>query len=164
MQNIRYEMLELKQIDDTQEPDEDSYETDPKLFKRLQQQYNLKFRLDAAATEKNTKCKLYLHDALYQEWCISAYKPDVWCNPPHSLNEEFVRRADSQHKKYNINICMIIPTNCQSTKFWHELIEDELKIKTENHPIEKRPKFFKFGRKTKHSSRNAYRVIIWRKK
>lgn len=89
---------------------------------------------------------------------------DVWYNPPHSLNEEFIKRDDAQHKEHNINICMIIPTNCQSMSTWHRLIENETIIITENHPILKRPKFFKLGRKTKHPSRNAYRVIIWRKK
>lgn len=156
-------MSELKLFDDVVEPDEDSYETDPKLIERLQKQYGLNFGLDAAATEENSQCKQYLHDALHQEWSGVAYKPDVWCNPPHSLNEEFIKRADTQHKEHNINICMIVPTNCQSMPTWHKLIENETEVITENHPILKRPNFFKLGRKTKHPSRNAYRVIIWRK-
>jgi len=150
----------LKSFDDIPEPDEDSYETDPELIKRLSKQYDLSFELDAAATHSNKQCDNYLSDALHEDWI----KGDVWCNPPHSLNEEFIKRADSQHKKYNINICMIVPTNCQSMGTWHQLIESETKLFTENHPILKRPKFFKNGRKTKHPSRNAYRVIVWRKK
>ena len=159
-------MNEFKLIDDRQEPDEDSYETDPKLFERFSKQYNLKFLLDAAARSYNTKCQFFLGDALHQEWTIGDRDPekvDVWCNPPHSLNEEFIKRADAQHKKHNINICMIVPANCQSMPTWHKLIESEIKIITENHPILRRPKFFKNGKPTKHSSRNAYRVIIWRK-
>lgn len=150
----------LKAFDDLEEPDEDSYETDPKLIKRMEENYNLYFQLDAAAKNYNKKCPDYLHNALYQDWT----RGDVWCNPPHSLNEEFIKRADAQHKKYNINICMIVPTNCQSMGTWHKLIESETKIITENHPLLKRPSFFKRGRKTKFSSRNAYRVIVWRKK
>jgi len=151
----------LKSFDDVSEPNEDSYESDPELIKRLSKQYDLSFELDVAATQYNKKCNDYLSDALHQDWITLG---DVWCNPPHSLNEEFIKRADSQHKKYNINICMIVPTNCQSMGTWHNLIESETKLITENHPILKRPKFFKNGRKTKHSSRNAYRVIVWRKK
>lgn len=159
----------LRAFDDLEEPDEDSYETDPKLIKRMEKNYNLHFELDAAAKDYNTKCFRYLDDALHQEWYI--YKADgieknfvdVWLNGPHSLNEEFIIRADAQHKKHNINICMIVPTNCQSMPTWHELIESETEIITENHPLLKRPSFFKRGRKTKHTSRNAYRVIIWRK-
>ena len=80
------------------------------------------------------------------------------------MNLDFVKRADAQHRKYNINICMLIPTRIQSSPVFHELIESETEVFVENHPILKRPKFFKHGRKTKHSSRNAYRVIVWRKK
>ena len=121
----------LKEIDDRVEPDEDSYETDPKLIYKFEKQYGLAFELDAAATEKNAKCDWFLNDALHQEWTRDGgYKVDVWCNPPHSLNEEFIKRADAQHKKHNINICMIVPTNCQSMPTWHKLIESETKLNT----------------------------------
>ena len=155
---------EFKMVDDIEEPDEDSYETDNKDIERFQKQYNLNFELDACAKDYNSKCDHYLTDALHQEWIIGkTYLVDVWCNPPHTLNEEFIKRADVQHKKHNINICMIVPANCQSMQTWHNLIESETETITENHPLLKRPKFFKRGRKTKHSSRNAYRIIIWRK-
>ncbi len=160
----------LRKFDDIEEPDEDSYETDPKLIQRMEKNYNLKFELDAAAKDYNTKCDSFLSDALHQEWIVDnpniskIIKKDVWCNGPHSLNEEFIMRADAQHKKHNINICMIVPTNCQSMGTWHKLIESEKQIITENHPLLKRPSFFKRGKKTKFSSRNAYRVIVWRKK
>ncbi len=151
---------ELKPYDDTVEPDQDSYETPPKLLKHLAQIYHLNFQLDAAATFENTKCSTFLSEALHFSWNHNI--GDVWCNPPHSLTEEFVRRADAQHKEHNINICMIVPANCQSTVFWEEIIEDELTVKVENHPIKSRPRFLKNGKKTKFGSRNAYRVIIWR--
>ncbi len=161
-------MPELKPFDDTPEPDEDSYETPPDLLVRLAQNYSLEFHLDAAANEKNKVCGDYLNDALHSEWVLLFGKDpvivDVWCNPPHSLTEEFVRRADAQHQKWNMNICMITPTNCQSASFWQELIENEIECFVENHPIAKRPHFLKNGKKTRHPSRNAYRVIIWRKK
>ena len=157
-------MSELKSYDDTQDPDEDSYETPPELYVRMCMNYKINPQLDAAARSHNHLCLDYLTDALHQEWLANGSKVDVWCNPPHSLNEEFVRRADHQHKKHDINIIMIIPTNCQSAKFWHEIIEDEITVKVENHPILGRPKFLKNHRPTKDSSRNAYRVIIWRKR
>lgn len=157
--------MSMKTVDNTVEPDEDSYETDPELIKRMQTSYDLKFGLDVAAKDYNSKCNNYLDDAMHKEWIIAIGKrDDVWCNPPHSMNLKFIKRADAQHKKWNINICMIIPTNVQSSAVWHELIETETHCIVENHPIKRRPKFFKHGRKTKHSSRNAYRVIIWRSK
>jgi hypothetical protein len=157
-------MMLLKQYDDRIEPDEDSYETPPKLYAKLCGMYGIKPKLDAAATEQNKLCLNHLSDALHQEWLVDGQAVDTWCNPPHSLNEEFVRRADSQHKKYNMNIMMILPTNTQSAKFYHELIEDATVTRTENHPILGRPVFRKNGKPTPNASRNAYRVIIWRRK
>lgn len=160
-------MEELKKFDPAVDPDEDSYETPLKLMGHMAKNYGLKFELDCAAVKENRVCIEYLDDALHQEWVIKVGKDvvlvDDWCNPPHSLTEEFVRRANAQHKKWNINICMIVPTNCQSAKFWQELIENEKFCYIENHPIAGRPHFLKNGRKTKFGSRNAYRVIIWRK-
>jgi len=161
-------MDELKSFDNIVDLDEDSYETPSKLKARMAKNYGLDFQLDAAATAENKLCEHYLDDALHQEWVIDPGNHviivDVWCNPPHSITEEMVRRADEQHKKWNMNICMIVPTNCQSARFWQDLIENEKMCFVENHPVAGRPHFLKHGRKTKHGSRNAYRSIIWRKK
>jgi phage N-6-adenine-methyltransferase len=154
----------IKPFDKEDMPDEDSYETPRKLFEHLEKIYGLNFQLDAAAKQYNSQCKDWLENAMFDEWAWGDDRKevDVWCNPPHSITGDFIRRADAQHKKYNINICMIVPTRCQSMAVWHELIEDELTVFVENHPIKKRPRFLKLGRPTKHASQNAYRVIIWR--
>ena len=152
--------LELKAYDIEDQPDEDSYETPDDLYKRLESQYGMFFQLDAAATLENKKCESYIPNAMFNGW---GFGVDVWCNPPHSMNEEFIRRADAQHKKHNINIVMIIPANVIGTKAWHELIENETITITENHPLKGRPNFLKLGRKTKHPSRNSYVIIVWRK-
>jgi len=161
-------MTEFKLIDDRVEPDEDSYETTPKQVSHFEEIYGLKFGLDAAATVENKKTENFLTDAMHQEWNVNIlgtpYYHDVWCNPPHSMNLDFVKRADAQHKKYNINICMLIPTRIQSSPVFHELIENETEVFVENHPVLRRPKFLKNGRPTKHGSKNGYCVIIWRKK
>lgn len=161
--------LELKSFDSLDQPDEDSYETPMDMFERLQSQYGMKFELDVATNSQpneyyNSKCYHHLDNAMFQEWVIENWKvkEDVWCNPPHSMNEEFIRRADAQHKKHNINIVMIVPANVVGTKTWHELIETETKCMVENHPLKGRPKFLKLGRKTKHPSRNSYVIIVWR--
>lgn len=160
-------MDELKSFDKLEDLDEDSYETPTKLKARMAKNYGLDFQLDAAATAENKLCNEFLDDALHQEWVLRRGKNivivDVWLNAPHTLTEEMVRRADGQHKKWNMNICMIVPTNCQSTKFWHDLIENEKICFVENHPVKGRPHFLKKGRKTKFGSRNAYRAIVWSK-
>jgi len=147
---------------------DDEFWTKIEDYERLCKIYCLNPELDVAANKENTKCKNWIDkesNALFTEWTSFGCVVDVWCNPPHSMTEEFIRRADSQHKKYNMNIMMIVPSNTESTKVWSELIEDDYADLVENHRIEGRPRFLKHGfKKTKFSSRNAYRVIIWRKK
>ena len=167
MMEIVIMMSELKEVDDTVAPDEDGYETEPNLVKHFEEIYNLKFELDASATYENRKTFAYIskeENALFIEWLVNDIGVDTWLNHPHSLNEEFLRRADAQHKKHNINICMLIPANTMSTDYYKELIENETTRFVENHPVQPRPKFLKNGRKVKMGSRNAYQVIIWRKK
>jgi len=158
----------LKEFDDRINPDEDSYETEPKLVKHFAEIYNLDFKLDVSATYENRKCFSYIskeENALLTEWKIVDPNEcvDVWCNHPHSLNEEFLRRANAQWMKHNINICMLIPANTMSTDYYKELIENETEYFIENHPVQPRPKFLKNGRPVKMGSRNAYQVLIWRK-
>ena len=121
--------------------------------------------LDVAAGQNNTKCKQWESDALNQEWHRITYDGnpnpycDVWCNPPHSKTEEFVRRATKQWVKHNLNILMIIPANSICTKYAEECIEPH----AEYHPIFFRPKFLKNGEE-KDPSRNSYFYVVWRKK
>lgn len=159
-------MSTLKEFDNDELFDEDSYETPWELFNRLKKNYGMNFVLDAAARLHNTRCIYFLNNAMFEEWIVKelANYVDVWCNPPHTKTEEFIRRADSQHKKYNINIVMIVPSRLNGTKVWHQLIENETECFVENHPVKGRPHFLKNGKKTKHPPRNAYICIIWRKK
>lgn len=144
---------------------DDEFWTPIELYERLCKLYQINPELDAAANEQNKKCKEFLTNALYEEWTLKdGMIVDVWQNPPHSLTEEMIRRADIQHKKWNMNIMMIVPTNVESSQVWTDIIEDDYLDKVENHRVHKRPRFLKHGfKKTKFASRNAYRVIIWRK-
>ena len=139
----------------------DEYETPLELFESLNLKYNLETELDVCCDDKNIKGTFRLPDgnSLDYEW-KNAYSSDIWCNPPHSLNDVFVRKAYEQWKKHNINIMMIIPTNTMSSRYWHECIEGI----AEYHPIKGRIRFLVDGKPSKHSSRNAYCVVIWRKK
>lgn len=153
----------LKQFDDnntTVEQDDDNYETPNELFFRLTNIYNIMPKLDACATKENTKCSFFLSDALYQEWKVGDKIVDVWCNPPGSLQLKFIERAELQHRKYGMNIIMIVPANCISTEIWHEYIEN----KREYHAVKGRPVFLKNCKKTKFPSRNSYNCIVWRKR
>jgi len=97
-------------------------------------------------------------------------KAVVWCNPPHnkkkvngkwvSQTELFVRKAQEQWEKHNINIMMIIPANAVCTKYAEECIEGKAEI----HPIYGRPRFEVNGKPAKDSARNSYFCVIWRKR
>lgn len=155
---------ELKSFDDkntTVEEDDDNYETPNPLYNQLCQTYQIFPKLDVCADSINRKCLDYIskeQNALFIEWITS--KPvDVWANPPGSLQLAFIERAESQYKKYGMNIMMILPSRVLGTTIWHKYIEN----KREYHAILGRPSFLKHGRKTKWPAMHAYVVVIWRK-
>jgi hypothetical protein len=123
--------------------------------------YDVHPKLDAAANEDNTKCDFFLTNALFEEWTLPAQEiADVWCNPPHTKTLQFITRAHYQHKKHGMNVMMIVPANTMSTEVWHKYVEGQV----EYHGVEGRPRFLKHGVPSKFPSRNAYVVILWRKK
>lgn len=163
---------ELKPFDDnlTGNEKEDEYETPPELYFDLCMTYQLKPELDVAANQENSKCKFFLTDGLHKEWMKPhSYKlrtntkfkgVDVWCNPPHSLTEQFVKRANQQAIKHNINILMIVPANSICAKYWDEILESPF---VEYFRISGRITFYRNRKPSKFPSRNGYFVIIWRK-
>jgi hypothetical protein len=72
----------------------DEYETPLELFESLNLKYNLETELDVCCDNKNIKgvYRLPNGNSLDYEW-KNAYSSDVWCNPPPSQNEKFVRKA-----------------------------------------------------------------------
>jgi len=139
----------------------DEWETPRDLVHELANKYGVFPVLDAAANADNSKLSYWLDNALNEEWFTDDMGlVDVWCNPPHSKNEQFVRKAFEQWKKHNINIMMILPTNTMSSIYWHDCIEGIAEI----HPIKGRIRFLYNGKPAKDVSRNAYVCVIWRKK
>ncbi len=153
-------MSELKQFDDTLVGNEmeDEYETPKTLYHRLCEKYYIQPWYDVAATYENKKCT-YCYtketDGLSQMWIR-----DVWCNPPHSLTEEFVKKADGQWLTHNINIIMIVPANAICAHYFDDILEEHAKY----HRIPGRITFLRNGRPSKYPSRNGYFVVIWRKR
>lgn len=148
----------------------DEWWTTNELFKELIEKYNFNPKIDVAATEKNSKCDWYIdkkNDALKTAWIIQPSKKkgssnknraDVWCNPPNSKLSKFIRRAKHEHEYFTMRIMMIVPANAISSKAWWDCIENNGIF---YQPIFKRPKFLLKGKKSKHSARNAYMVVIW---
>lgn len=68
-----------------------------------------RFRLDAAATAANAICKHFIgpgsvqgEDALQVKWPIGP----VWCNPPYSQVEAFMRKALQESRTGGGNGCL----------------------------------------------------------
>jgi hypothetical protein len=85
---------------------------------------------------------------------------DVWCNPPHSMTGDFVKKAYEEWKTHNINILMIVPANTCSSKYWHKYIEGNAKY----YAIKGRIRFIHEGKPSEFMSRNAYMCIVFKKK
>lgn len=131
----------------------DEWETPDELYQYLVDKYDISPSLDVASNEYNTKCLFRLKNGLTDEWVYTS-----WCNPPHSLNEEFVKRAYDQWVKHNITIMMILPANSLCTNYAENWIEPF----AEDHPINRKFCKFLYKGQKKDSSRNGYRVVIWR--
>jgi phage N-6-adenine-methyltransferase len=72
-------------------PSNDEYETPPWLFKALDTEFG--FTFDAAANEANHLCDLWTGDILAAEKAGALKDQIVFCNPPYSMVEMFIKVA-----------------------------------------------------------------------
>ena len=141
--------------------EDDEFWTPMDVYEKLCSMYQVNPKLDAAANDDNKKCDFYLTNAIFEEWTLPCQEVvDVWCNPPHTLTLQVITRAHYQYQKYGMNIMMIVPANVMSTEVWHKYVENQV----EYHGIEGRIRFRKHGLQSEFPSRNAYVVILWRKR
>ena len=102
-----------------------------------------------------------LDDSLNKDWLYWDHQfRDIWCNPPHSETEKWVRKACEEWAKLNQNIMMILPANSMCTNYAQECIEPH----AEYHPINRKFCKFLIDGEEKDSSRNGYFVVIWSKR
>lgn len=92
------------------------WETPQGLFDDLNKEYG--FTLDAAASDKNHKCKKYYTervDGLLQDWKGET----VFCNPPtgHKSFKLWVRKAYEESRKKNTTVVMLLPVSTDSDWF-----------------------------------------------
>ena len=89
-----------------------------------------RFDLDACATSwKEAKGIIFISpedNALEVEWGkhICVQLKTVWCNPPFSQKELFLKRAKEQSAKHNLIVCCMIPFE-PCTKWWREYVSDK---------------------------------------
>ena len=135
----------------------DEWETPKYLFDEFCEKYSIHPMIDVCATRESSKCVLYFTEK--DNGLVQSWDQDIWCNPPHSMTGDFVRKAYSEWLKNNINIMLLIPANTVSTVYWHEYIEDI----AEYHAVKGRIKFLRDGLPSRFQSRNSYMLVIYRK-
>lgn len=96
------------------------------FFDELNKEFN--FVLDAAATEKNAKCKKYFTpemDGLKQSWDVGGA---VFCNPPYGREiGKWVEKAYQEAQK-GTTIVLLIPSRTDTTYF-HKYIFGKAKVR-----------------------------------
>jgi len=143
----------------------DDWETPQELFDYIVGEIGFTPELDVCAEYGNNKCpKFYSkeEDGLAHEWKIW----NVFCNPPHSETGKWVKYANEQWRRNNINIVMLIPANTMSSIYFHKYVESD--VRTTLHcryfPLLGRIQFHKNGKPSEHKSRNAYIVVTFKKR
>lgn len=95
--------------------------TDPELFAELDARFG--FTIDVAAAAHNAKCDRFYDleaDGLTQSWRGER----VWCNPPYSSIEPWVRKAQATWLVGGAElIVMLLPANRTEQRWWQDLVE-----------------------------------------
>jgi hypothetical protein len=97
----------------------DDRATHPTIFDPLHERFG--FTIDVAAAAHNTKCDRYYDrttDGLAQSWAGEM----VWCNPPYSSIEPWVRKAWDEWATAK-GIVMLLPANRTEQAWWQDLVE-----------------------------------------
>lgn len=98
----------------------DDRATHPQHFAQIDEEFG-PFTLDVAAAAHNAKCDRYFDvetDGLRQSWAGER----VWCNPPYSSIEPWVRKAWDEAPTAD-GIVMLLPANRTEQKWWQTLVE-----------------------------------------
>lgn len=101
-------------------PEVDDRATTPEVFDPLHARFG--FTIDVAAAPHNTKCERFYtieDDGLAQSWAGET----VWCNPPYSSIEPWVRKAWAEHQAHGITIVMLVPANRTEQGWWQDCVE-----------------------------------------
>jgi len=151
--------LQLHQKERSEASHSDEYETPDETFEWICKHFNIYPELDVCAqygTNKAAKFYSPEEDGLSHPWKVW----NVWCNPPHSKTKEFALKADAEWVQNNINIMMLVPANAVCAKYFSNIFN---KGHAKYYRYEGRIRFLVDGVPSKHPSRNAYFVVVWRK-
>lgn len=104
-----------------------SWCTPQDFFDKLNREFH--FVLDAAATDKTAKCRMYYTpetDGLSQSWdCGGA----VFCNPPYGREiHKWIAKAYNEAQTVNFPIVLLIPARTD-TRYFHDYIYGKSEIR-----------------------------------
>lgn len=100
----------------------DEWETPQDFFDALDAEF--RFGLDAAASEDNAKCTVWMDvekDALRQDWRMGP-RWSTWLNPPYSRVREFIEKAAQEARRGATVVCLV-PSRTD-TRWWHSEVWD----------------------------------------
>lgn len=101
-----------------------NWNTPQSFYDKLDEEFH--FTLDAAATDKSAKCRLYFtpdDDALTQNWGTAGKGGAVWCNPPYGRNIGlWVKKAKKESALHHIVVVMLIPARTDTRYFQDDIL------------------------------------------
>ncbi|EEU0766365.1 phage N-6-adenine-methyltransferase [Escherichia coli] len=109
----------------------DSWRTPPEIFAALNAEFV--FQLDAAASEKNRLCRLFIsqeQNTLTTSWpeAMGYASGYVWLNPPYSNISPFVKKAATENKFSSVGCVMLLPADT-SVEWFHEAIQTASEVR-----------------------------------
>lgn len=142
-------------------PHNDTFNTPDFIFKQLDDLYG--FTLDAACDSSNNKvpnafCYDLGHDGLIESW--GGHK--VFCNPPFSQKDKWIKKAyEEVYEKDCVFCAMILPLNCMSTiAFYDTIIKNNVSYEV----LKGRIQFLSNQTKEIAPNNNSGTVIVYFKK
>lgn len=102
--------------------DKDYWATPPAVFRNIEKKLDLKFDLDACATEYNRKCADYISEeqnTLITPWGSGR---NVYMNPPYSKPLPFVEKAIDEAYLHNNNVVVLL--NADTSTKWFTKIKE----------------------------------------
>ena len=103
----------------------DDWRTPEAIFDKLNEEF--RFTLDPCATSENSQCIRYYtkeQDGLKQSW----EGETVFCNPPYSQINQWVKKAYEESFKPGTIVVLLIPARTD-TKYFHDYILNRSEIR-----------------------------------
>ena len=104
----------------------DDWSTPQEFFDKISLRFG-GFDFDAAASETNTKCKMFSSNSLHIRWKDFTNNKHIWLNPPYGrIIGKFMEKAVEAYKDGCLVVCLV-PARTD-TRWWHEHVIPYAKV------------------------------------